>query len=53
MEFQKIKKQPGGWKVPPNLMDYEKVHSEFNWDQIVNELDGLPNGGGINIAHEA
>ena len=53
MEFEKIKKDPTTWKIPPNLMDYEKVYKGFNWDQIMKELDGLPNGGGINIAYEA
>ena len=53
MEFEKIKKDPGAWKVAPNLLNYEKAYAEFKWDQIIKELDGLPNGGGINIAHEA
>ena len=53
MEFEKITKKPGDWKIPPNLLDYEKVYKEFNWDQIVKELDPLPNGGGINIAYNA
>ena len=53
MEFQPIKKDPKNWSVTPNLLDYEKTYAEFSWDQIQRELDGLPNGGGINIAHEA
>ncbi len=52
MEFKLIKKDPSAWSVTPNLTDYERTYAEFNWDQIVRELDGLP-GGGINIAHEA
>jgi acetyl-CoA synthetase len=53
MEFQPIEKDPKSWSVLPNLLDYSTTYSEFNWDQIHHELDGLPNGGGINIAHEA
>ncbi len=53
MQFEKIVKEPRDWKVPPNLLDYEKTYADFNWDQILKELDGLPNGGGLNIAHEA
>ena len=52
MEFKLIKKDPSAWTVTPNLTDYQRTYAEFNWDQIVRELDGLP-GGGINIAHEA
>jgi acetyl-CoA synthetase len=53
MEFKKIEKNPGTWQVPPNLTNYLQTYSDFSWDQIIGELDGLPNGGGINIAHEA
>jgi acetyl-CoA synthetase len=53
MEFERIKKQPSDWKVPPNLLDYEKIYKEFSWDQILKELEPLPNGGGLNIAHNA
>jgi acetyl-CoA synthetase len=53
MEFKTIKKDPAGWTVTPNLMDYHQAYAEFTWDQIQNKFDGLPGGGGINIAHEA
>ncbi len=53
MEFKQIKKVPDDWSVPPNLKNYEQSYSEFSWDFILQELDGLPNGAGINIAHEA
>mgnify|MGYP001576933368 CR=1 FL=1 len=53
MEFKLIKKIPDDWSVPPNLTNYPQTYSEFSWDQILKELDGLPNGGGINIAYEA
>ena len=53
MEFKQIKKVPDDWSVPPNLTNYEQTYSEFCWDQILRELDGLPNETGINIAYEA
>jgi acetyl-CoA synthetase len=53
MEFKQIKKVPDDWSVPPNLTNYEQTYSEFSWDSILQELDGLPNGAGINIAYEA
>jgi acetyl-CoA synthetase len=53
MEFKQIEKIPGSWSVPPNLTNYQQTYSEFSWDQILQELDGLPNGAGINIAYEA
>jgi acetyl-CoA synthetase len=53
MEFKKIEKVPGAWTVPPNLTDYLQTYSTFSWEQILAELDGLPGGGGINIAYEA
>ena len=53
MEFKKIEKVPGAWPVPPNLTDYLQTYSTFSWEQILGELDGLPDGGGVNIAHEA
>jgi acetyl-CoA synthetase len=53
MEFKKIEKVPGDWPVPPNLTDYLQTYSTFSWEQILGELDGLPDGGGINIAYEA
>jgi acetyl-CoA synthetase len=53
MEFKQIKKVPDAWSVPPNLASYEQTYSGFSWDQILQELDGLPDGAGINIAYEA
>ena len=48
-----IEKPKGEWRVAPNLLDYEKVCAEFSWDAARRELDGLPGGRGLNIAHEA
>jgi len=37
----------------PNLLDYEQVLATFSWNAARRELDGLPGGRGLNIAHEA
>jgi len=37
----------------PNLVDYAAVRAEFDWVKARELLDGLPGGGGLNIAHEA
>jgi len=39
--------------VPPNMGDYEAAVRTFDWSAIRAELDGLPEGRGMNIAHEA
>ena len=51
--WQPIKKAIDSWQAPPNLLDYERTCSAFSWDDIRRELNGLPDGGGLNIAHEA
>lgn len=38
--------------VIPNLRNYHEACGEFRWEQIYRELDGLPGGRGLNIAHE-
>jgi acetyl-CoA synthetase len=53
MAWDWIQKQPQTWKTIPNLLDYEIVRTEFSWDAIRAELQGLPEGQGLNIAHEA
>ena len=37
----------------PELGDYERARAEFSWAAARRELDGLPDGRGLNIAHEA
>ncbi len=37
----------------PNLLDYDQVRTEFSWEAARRELDGLPDGRGLNIAYEA
>jgi acetyl-CoA synthetase len=51
MRYPAIRKDPAGWRVPPNLPD-DAARAAFSWDLARSWLDGLP-GGGINIAHEA
>ena len=38
--------------VTPNLLEYEKTRTEFDWRDIYDELDWLDYGG-LNMAHEA
>ncbi len=51
--YKAIKKIPNSWVVQPNLLDYGKVCQQFSWPAVGRELDGLPGGKGLNIAHEA
>jgi acetyl-CoA synthetase len=37
----------------PNLADYDDLRKHFSWDAVREELEGLPGGNGLNIAHEA
>jgi acetyl-CoA synthetase len=53
MAWESIKKTRAGWRVVPNLQDYEQARAAFSWDQARGELDGLPGRQGLNIAHEA
>ncbi|HTO73739.1 MAG TPA: AMP-binding protein [Gemmatimonadales bacterium] len=48
------------WIAPPpparlaaNLVDYETECRSFSWRDARAELEGLPGGAGLNIAHEA
>ena len=52
MEWKPIKKDTATLSVSPNIMNYEDTYATFQWDQIREELDGLPNNTGLNIAHE-
>ena len=53
MLWSPIKKQPESWPIAPNLLNYDDTFSRFSWDNIRGSLDGLPEGKGLNIAHEA
>ncbi len=39
--------------LAPNLADYSEERRAFSWRRARDELDGLPGGAGLNIAHEA
>ena len=39
--------------VVPNVLDYDAARASFSWDDARADLDGLPGGGGLNIAYEA
>jgi acetyl-CoA synthetase len=53
MDWKPIKKSFSDWAVQPNLLDYEQTYQTFSWMDIWRELDELPEGRGLNIAHEA
>ena len=53
MEWKPIRKSPALLAVQPNLLDYEKTRLAFSWDAVRHEFAGLPEGRGLNIAHEA
>ena len=53
MPWERIRKTERDYKVEPNLRDYRRAREEFSWDAVRSELDGLPGGRGLNIAHEA
>ncbi len=51
MAWQPIRKGPPAGSC--NLTDYDTAVRGFSWDRARAELDGLPGGRGLNIAHEA
>ena len=53
MSWQTISKSRTGIAPAPNLADYQKMYAEFSWETAQRELSGLPEGMGLNIAHEA
>ena len=53
MTWETIFKSPRDLIVTPNLGDYDQARADFSWDKARGELDGLPAGKGLNIAHEA
>ena len=53
MAWSRIAKSPANQRVAPNLGDYDRDRSTFSWAQARSLLDGLPEGRGLNIAHEA
>jgi acetyl-CoA synthetase len=53
MSWSVVHKDPASFRVPPNLRDYPETRASFRWADARAELDGLPDGAGLNIAHEA
>jgi acetyl-CoA synthetase len=53
MAWQPIRKPPETFRAPPNLADYASGRAAFSWERARSDLDGLTNGQGLNIAHEA
>ncbi len=53
MDYEVINKPSiDKFAVRPNLDEYERIRSSFDYERVVDELDGLP-GGGLNIAYES
>ncbi len=53
MAYATIVKSPRDLALVPNLRDYEVERTADFWERARRELDGLPGGRGLNIAHEA
>jgi acetyl-CoA synthetase len=53
MSWETIVKSSRDWRVIPNLQDYAQARRSFSWLEARRELEGLPGGRGLNIAHEA
>jgi acetyl-CoA synthetase len=45
--------KPARWAVAPNLVDYESERTADFWERARAQVEGLPGGRGLNIAHEA
>jgi acetyl-CoA synthetase len=54
MAWEPIIKSRRDWEdVVPHLYDYGDVRASFAWEKARKELDGLPEGRGLNMAYEA
>lgn len=53
VSFKSIQKVIDSRAAAPNLVDYQRECDSFSWAAARRELDGLPGGRGLNIAHEA
>ena len=53
MDWKPIAKFPSEAGVRPNMLDYRETCEKFTWDKIREELGGLPDGQGLNMAYEA
>ncbi len=53
MRWRTIEKRRPPTGPPPNMADYDEECRTFSWAGARRDLDGLPGGRGLNIAHEA
>jgi acetyl-CoA synthetase len=53
MAWAPIEKSSECWAVQPNMMNYSHTCATFSWEAVRRDLNGLPGGRGLNIAHEA
>jgi acetyl-CoA synthetase len=53
LAYPTIVKGQRGFRLCPNLADYDRTCHHFTWDTARLMLEGLPGGRGVNIAHEA
>ncbi len=53
MARDRISKSKGALRHPPRMASYEAARRAFSWAEARAALDGLPEGRGLNIAHEA
>jgi acetyl-CoA synthetase len=53
MRFAEIQKNIRPGLPAPNLRDYDQARASFSWEQARRSLAGLPDGRGLNMAHEA
>jgi len=51
--YPTIVKSARDQRLRPNLVDYDEIYRQFSWDSARLMLEGLPDGRGLNIAHEA
>jgi acetyl-CoA synthetase len=52
MRWEPIVKDPARFRVRPHLADWAEARARFSWEATERELDSLPGGRGLNIAHE-
>ena len=53
MGWPVLRKDPSSFRVTPNLTDYAAAHAGSPWHEARSAMTGLPDGAGLNIAHEA
>ena len=53
MPWETVHKTAVSGGVRPNMADYEAERAAFRWESARAALEGLPDGRGLNIAHEA